>query len=1404
MKIPYVRLQVLFLSSIAFDAFAAVRYVNLNNGNPAAPYTSWSTAATNIQHAVDAAAPGDTVLVTNGVYNTGGRVAAGLMTNRVVVDKAITVQSVLGAAVTAIHGYQVPGATNGIGAIRCVYLTNGASLSGFTIANGATRTDGAYDKDQSGGGLWCESTNVTVSNCVLDNNVASDSGGAAYFGSFTNCTFTRNTAYNLGGAAYASVLRHCTLTRNYCEWGGGATAGWGENQAILDHCTLTDNSCGYQGGAVAYATLSYCMVSNNVVSDDYYADEAYGGGISESDAYNCLLVGNSAFWGGGVDASSLYNCLIVRNHAEFDGGGASHCSGYNCTIVGNSAGQTAGGLDSSEMKNSLIYYNRAPIGPNYYNYFGGSSSSYQMEYCCSTPLPSPPSGGAGNIDSDPQLADWMHLGAASPCLSAGNPAYLIGLDIDGEPWANPPSIGCDQFFAGAITGPLSVAIAADTTNSTPMIPIAFTAFINGHATSNYWSFGDGTTLTNQAFASHSWTAAGDYSVRFTAYNSSNPGGVSATQAIHVGPAAVLYVNALGINPVQPYSSWATAATNIQHAINAAPPGALVLVTNGIYNGGGTVMQGAVSNRISLSKPLVVQSINGPMVTVIEGAAGIRCAWLVDGAVLKGFTLRKGVSLQSGDRILDLNGGGAWCESASSRIFNCVFSENSAATAGGAVIGGTLFNCSIFGNSAGTEGGGAYSCVLNNCTLTGNTAPTGGGAHNSTLRNCIAWYNSSPNSLLVGSNYYQCSLITSCTAPLPGGTGNFTSEPQLADFSHISLSSPCRGTGSSTFASGSDIDDDLWPNPPDIGCDQYNANSITGALSVAIGVVHASVPKDYPVELTALIGGHSGSHRWNFGDVTYVTNRPYAGHAYTNLGDFNVILTAFNASNPGGVSATAVVHVIEAIYYVSTNSPSPSSPFSTWNTAATNIQDAVDAAVFGATVIVSNGVYKHGGRVILGSVSNRVAIVKPVTLRSLNGPAVTFIEGNPATGNTAVRGVWLTNGALLTGFTIRNGGTRNAGDFQQDQSGAGTWGQSPLATISNCVFATNIANWFGGGAHGGTYNNCQFIGNTVLNNSGAGVSTATLNNCLLTGNLATSTYSSGAGAFRCNLNQCLVIGNKALGFVSSGGGAYQSTLNNCLVISNSAAYTAGLQICTANNCTIVGNSATGGSESWGGGAGNSTLNNCIVYYNYSPSFPDCGHSTGVSYSCVPTLQEGPRNFTNPPVFANIAAGDFHLQSTSPCINSGSDASAPAGIDYGGNTRIIGGAVDVGAYEFQAPLSVLSYAWLQQYGLPTDGSADFVDSDVDRMNNWQEWRANTVPTSALSALRMLSVSNASPNVAVTWQSASNVTYYLDRSSNPGGPGSFATLQTSILSQGLTTTFTHTNVPANAPMFYRVGVQ
>jgi len=180
----------LWMAGIRQPSQAATLYVNQSNSNPAAPYVTWATASQTIQDAVDSAQPGDEILVTNGIYATGGRVFHGALTNRVVIDKTITVRSFQGPQSTIIRGGLASGTTNGNDAIRCVYL-RGATLSGFMITGGATLAWSTDDDDRSGGGVFGSGV---VSNCVITGNSASHRGGGV-FGCFVdNSEVIENTA----------------------------------------------------------------------------------------------------------------------------------------------------------------------------------------------------------------------------------------------------------------------------------------------------------------------------------------------------------------------------------------------------------------------------------------------------------------------------------------------------------------------------------------------------------------------------------------------------------------------------------------------------------------------------------------------------------------------------------------------------------------------------------------------------------------------------------------------------------------------------------------------------------------------------------------------------------------------------------------------------------------------------------------------------------------------------------------------------------------------------------------------------------------------------------------------------------------------------------------------------------
>jgi len=384
----------LLVASTGNSLSATTHYVDLNSTNATPPYTNWAIAATNIQDAVDAAVAGDEIVVTNGTYASGGRAVYGNESNRVAVAKPLTLRSVSGPQFTIVSG----GWT-----YRCVYLTNGASLSGFTLISGVA---------EAGGGVWCESASAAISNCVLVANTASIRGGGACQGTLNNCTLSGNTVASFdshsasnavyGGGAYGCTLNNCVLTGNYaetyysCSDYSGCTAhrfayGGGACGCMLNHCTLADNSSYNEfdldhGTLTAYGTaegggafgcvLNSCTLTNNKAENSYDRsgitayDTATGGGASESTLTNCTLSRNYAGYGGGTSGGTLSNCTLncdsalqtTLDHCALTASSAETCALNNCRLTGsyaetcalNNCLLTGGGAFYSTLRNSAV------------------------------------------------------------------------------------------------------------------------------------------------------------------------------------------------------------------------------------------------------------------------------------------------------------------------------------------------------------------------------------------------------------------------------------------------------------------------------------------------------------------------------------------------------------------------------------------------------------------------------------------------------------------------------------------------------------------------------------------------------------------------------------------------------------------------------------------------------------------------------------------------------------------------------------------------------------------------------------------------------------------------------------------------------------------------------------------
>ena len=629
---------------------------------------------------------------------------------------------------------------------------------------------------------------------------------------------------------------------------------------------------------------------------------------------------------------------------------------------------------------------------------------------------------------------------------------------------------------------------------------------------------------------------------------------------------------------------------------------------------------------------------------------------------------------------------------------------------GATVRGCVISNNLVGNAAAGKGEGAvylYNGILENCTIVGNESygkgagvyvePRSDRMENVVCRNNIIWNNKAALGFndIYGTEKsgYGAGVATNCCASdLPYGVrGNINLDPTFKDYARGDLrldpASPCVDTAEKLpwMEGALDISGNkrIFGAGPDMGA--YESQEKVEGIVASINAKTTSGRVPLEVEfISTAVGDIAGAdYAWDFGDGTTGTG-PNPVHTYTDPGAYDVGLTVVNgAEDRCSVTKEGYILVVPQTCYVSTNGLHQS-PFATWETAATNVMEAL--ALNSAEVVVSNGTYI----VDPGGVSPQ----KDVVLRSVNGPLVTTLDTGLTTTHESRRLVALKQeGAVVSGFTLRHG---CAGDYYYHSSILASAG-----TVTNCIVKDNIY-----------ISRCAIV---YLEGS------AKLLNCTVGGtkeNWNTDNINNGAISMRDNaLVQNCIITNFVLTINSSAttpsAGVIlrgKSVLRNSLVIGTDIGVTknyedgavntkgvgAGVAVMdgtpTVENCTIVSNTVAttgGGIHVASGVKAGALIRNNIVWGNQARGpeqdvfiNPAAGAVDFVA-NCTPVVpvETAVDTVTASPRFRS---GAWTLGYRSPCINAGKLADwMTDATDLAGNPRVRNRLPDIGCYEGLLP-------------------------------------------------------------------------------------------------------------------------
>jgi hypothetical protein len=787
------------------------------------------------------------------------------------------------------------------------------------------------------------------------------------------------------------------------------------------------------------------------------------------------------------------------------------------------------------------------------------------------------------------------------------------------------------------------------------------------------------------------------------------------------------------------------------------------ITNGFrHSGGGICCDGYSSPKIVRCRIVKNSGRRGGGIYVDDGAPIIDRCVIMNNSVGPGFYTGEG--------------GGMYSHSSTGlTISNCIIAGNSAIGAsiddrGGGiflVVKATLKNCTIISNTAQESGGifcNKYANIkIENCIVCDNTAadlPQIGGNPTVSYSNIQGGFTG---------------IGTIDTNPLFVNTG-------AGDF-HLSSLSPCIDAGDPYFLpipSERDIDNEprVMGIRADMGVDEFTATPtpVIG-ISPTSFTFQADQGGSNPEE--QVLSVHSAGYSnliWNIShDCSWLNVDPTQGESTgeidpvslsadtqeLGLGEYTceLSITAVGASNsPLKVPVTLYIRPVDGILDVP-------SEYET-------IQSAINAAQNGDTVIAAPMTYNGKGNHDIDFCGKAIT-VRSVDPNEPNTVAATVIDCealgrgfNFHSGedlNSVLAGLTVTNGSADDGCGIYINSSSplitrcviigNSSD-EREVDGGGICIRNGNPIISHCTVSENsIGNYstYGGGicCYGSNpvIKHCT-ITNNYVRDRGGGIhcqsSSPLISHCIIQGNTASFRRGGGICSWSASpiITNCLITGNTC-GY--DGGGISlvlsNTVISRCSIIGNEVGVFFERGITVITNSVIWNNGVAG--RNWCGGIPMST-DGMIS----SPESDDFS-SLSISYSdiengkqgifinnpswCTFVFDWGEGNIDADPCFVEPGYwdksgtwidADYHLLPDSPCINAG-DPNLTYNSnekDLDGKPRVMGGRIDMGAYEFtfiQAEVRITPRTinlaskskWLTCYiWLPDDYSVADIDSNA----------------------------------------------------------------------------------------------